>query len=149
MKHLFQQSAYHDIMERLHTLSPSARRQWGKMDVAQMLAHCSKALEVAQGKIVVKRLFIGRILSPFIKKQYVGPKPFSQNAPTAKDFIITGEHDFSEEKEKLKKLINEFANAGPERVTTHPHAFFGKLTPEEWSISMYKHLDHHFRQFGV
>ena len=46
-------------------------------------------------------------------------------------------------------LIDRFAAAGPKGCTTHPHSFFGPLTPDEWAILMYKHLDHHLRQFGV
>jgi hypothetical protein len=26
---------------------------------------------------------------------------------------------------------------------------FGKLTSKEWSHMLYKHIDHHFSQFGV
>ena len=29
------------------------------------------------------------------------------------------------------------------------HPFFGAMTSEEWSVLMYKHLDHHLRQFGA
>ena len=29
------------------------------------------------------------------------------------------------------------------------HAFFGKLTGEEWGRLMHKHIDHHLRQFGA
>jgi len=39
--------------------------------------------------------------------------------------------------------------AGPAGCTAHPHSFFGRLKPEEWATLMYKHLDHHLRQFGV
>jgi transposase InsO family protein len=46
-------------------------------------------------------------------------------------------------------VIDRFVAAGPKSCTTHPHSFFGPLTPEEWAILMYKHLDHHLRQFGV
>jgi len=28
------------------------------------------------------------------------------------------------------------------------HSFLGRLSGEEWGIMMYKHLDHHLRQFG-
>lgn len=27
--------------------------------------------------------------------------------------------------------------------------FFGKMKSKEWSITIYKHLDHYLRQFGV
>jgi hypothetical protein len=33
--------------------------------------------------------------------------------------------------------------------TPHLHSFFGRLTAQAWAILMYKHLDHHLRQFGV
>jgi Protein of unknown function (DUF1569) len=37
----------------------------------------------------------------------------------------------------------------PPGCTTHPHSFFGRMTADEWAILMYKHLDHHLRQFGA
>jgi len=53
------------------------------------------------------------------------------------------------ERGKLLGLIDRFAEGGAARCTTHPHAFFGKLTPGQWAELMYKHLDHHLRQFGA
>lgn len=47
------------------------------------------------------------------------------------------------------ELITKFSLGGETKVSSHPHPFFGKLTPMEWSVGMYKHLDHHFQQFGV
>lgn len=38
---------------------------------------------------------------------------------------------------------------GRSSITCHEHPFFGKMTGEDWGHLMYKHLDHHFRQFGV
>ena len=32
---------------------------------------------------------------------------------------------------------------------SHPHTFFGSLTADEWSLLMYKHLDHHLTQFSA
>jgi LPS sulfotransferase NodH len=49
----------------------------------------------------------------------------------------------------LGALIERFAAAGLAGCTMHPHSFFGRLTPQEWAVLMYKHLDHHLRQFGV
>jgi hypothetical protein len=46
-------------------------------------------------------------------------------------------------------LIDRFTAAGPTGCTTSPHSFFGRLTPEQWAILTFKHLDHHLRQFGV
>ncbi len=54
-------------------------------------------------------------------------------------------------KEKLRLIneIDEFHTGGAAHVTHHPHPFYGFLTPMEWSIGMWKHLDHHLRQFDV
>ncbi|MBB6632612.1 DUF1569 domain-containing protein [Cohnella thailandensis] len=63
--------------------------------------------------------------------------------------MIVDERDFNVEKEKLIRKITTFQINGPEKCTTQPHPFFGKFSPEEWRKGIYKHLDHHLRQFGV
>ena len=50
---------------------------------------------------------------------------------------------------RLCALIDRFSLGGAQGCTKHAHTFFGPLTPEEWARLMYKHLDHHLRQFGV
>jgi hypothetical protein len=62
---------------------------------------------------------------------------------------VNDERDLERERERLCGLIDRFAAAGPEGCTAHPHPFFGPLTAEEWATLMYKHLDHHLRQFGA
>jgi hypothetical protein len=76
-------------------------------------------------------------------------EPMRRNSPTAKILIVQDERDLETERTRLCGLIDRFASAGPAGCTKHPHAFFGPLTPDEWAILMYKHLDHHLRQFGV
>ena len=58
------------------------------------------------------------------------------------------DRDLAREKDRLTAIIDRFAAGGPAVCTPQPHAFFGKLTPQEWAILMYKHLDHHLRQFS-
>ena len=45
--------------------------------------------------------------------------------------------------------VETFAAEGPACWSRHPHPFFGPLKPQQWAILMYKHLDHHLRQFGA
>jgi hypothetical protein len=149
MKSLFEKDSVREIYNRINNLSAQSKREWGKMDVAQMLAHCSKIMELATGQKKLPRLFIGRILGPMAKASYLSEKPFSKNGPTDRNFIITNQRDFNPEKEKLINLIQLFSNGGETKCTTHPHSFFGRLTPAQWGTSMYKHLDHHLKQFGV
>jgi len=146
---LFQLETVDAVMARIEKLQPASQRQWGKMDVAQMLAHCSATFAVASGRVVLPRMFIGRIFGPLAKPGFTNEKPFARNGPTHKTFVITDQRDFARERELLKDGVWRFHAGGEEHCTKHPHAFFGPLTPQEWGIGMYKHLDHHLRQFGV
>lgn len=76
-------------------------------------------------------------------------QPMRRNSPTAPDLVIRDERDLGAERERLNGLIDRFAAGGPAGCTTHPHTFFGPMTPQEWATLMYKHLDHHLRQFGA
>src|ERR1700690_1468090 len=40
MKTLFEQEGAQEVIARIDSLQPTSTRQWGKMDVAQMMAHC-------------------------------------------------------------------------------------------------------------
>lgn len=149
MKNLFNQADTAEILDRLDQLTPQSPRGWGKMTVSQMLAHCSISLEVASGKAYFPMVFMGRIFGPLVKPSFLNEKPIRKGVPTDKHFIIRDEPDFAVQKQRLKSLVSAFAEGGPGKVTTQPHSFFGKMNPEEWSRMMYKHLDHHFTQFGV
>lgn len=149
MKNLFQPEAVEEIITRVGTLQPASARLWGKMNAAQMLAHCSAALDMAAGRINPPRLLIGRMIGGFVKPIYTNEKPFSQNNPTDKLLVRLDERDFLREQEELRAKVKQFHEGGEAKCTRHPHPFFGSCTPQEWSRGMYKHLDHHLRQFGA
>jgi hypothetical protein len=67
VRSLFEPEAVQEVMRRIEQLKPSSQRRWGKMDVTQMMAHCSAALEMASGKFVAKRTLLGRIIGPRIR----------------------------------------------------------------------------------
>ena len=149
MKNLFEPETVNEVTSRIDRLQPATQAQWGKMDAAQMMAHCSAAMDMASGRLKLPRVFIGRVLAPFVKPIFLNEKPFSRNNPTAKELIFRDQRDFLREQEGLKAKVQEFRAGGEAKCTRHPHPFFGSLTPQEWSRGMYKHLDHHLRQFGV
>ena len=150
MKNLFEAARVEEVKERIARLRPESERQWGKMNAAQAVAHCSAGLELALGDRIPPRSLLGRIIGRMVKPKVLGnDEPMRQNAPTVKGLVVQDKRDLGTERERLCGLIDRFAAAGPEGCTTHPHSFFGRLTPEEWATLMYKHLDHHLRQFGV
>jgi len=149
MKDLFERETVAESISRIDALQPASPRQWGKMDAAQMMAHCSITLDIASGRLNLPRVFIGRLIAPFFKSIYTNEKPFSKNGPTGKELVVADKRDFAHEREQLKVKLRQFHEGGEAGCTRHPHPFFGSLTPEAWSRGMYKHLDHHLRQFGV
>ena len=114
-----------------------------------MMAHCSGALDMATGRLILPRLLIGRIIGPFAKPIFTNEKPFGKSSPTDKKLIVSDQRDFAHEQQQLKQKVHQFYQGGEEQCNRHPHPFFGALTPQQWSRGMYKHLDHHLRQFGV
>jgi Protein of unknown function (DUF1569) len=150
MNNLFEAVRVKEVKERMEQLRPESERLWGKMKPAQALAHCVRGMELAVGDRMPSRMFLGRIIGRIVKPMALGnDEPMRRNSPTVKDLVVQDERDLGIERERLCGLIDRFAAAGPAGCTTHPHSFFGRLTPDEWATLMYKHLDHHLRQFGV
>jgi hypothetical protein len=149
MKSLYDSAAFNEIKERMNRLTPASKNVWGKMNVAQMLAHCKEAFKVPLSDKPLKRVWLGYIFGPIAKKQLYSDKPWKKNLPTAPNFKITDERNFETEKQALMKLVEQFYTLGPDKTGNYPHPFFGRLTKEQWGIGMYKHVDHHLQQFGV
>ena len=148
MNTLYDSSAIAEVKQRIALLRPDTKSLWGKMNAPQALAHCSAAMETAVGDLRPARMLIGRVIGPLVKTKVLR-EPLGRNAPTAKIFVVSDERDLRKEGERLLRLVERFASAGRAGCTTHPHTFFGYLTPDEWGILMYKHIDHHLQQFGV
>ena len=150
MKNLYEAPAALEIKQRIALLKPESPRQWGKMNAAQAIAHCAASVEWAVGDRVPPRMFFPSLMGRLIKPLVVGnDKPFRRNSPTSPDLLVSGQRDLDVESQRLYVLIDRFTAAGPIGCTTNPHSFFGRMTPEQWAILTYNHLDHHLRQFGV
>jgi hypothetical protein len=150
VRSFFDPNVGEQFKDRLARLRPDSERQWGKMNAPQMLAHLCKGMEQAMGKVLPPRVFLGLIIGRFMKYHALrNDDPMIRNSPTVPGFVITGDWDFDAERQRLYVLIDRAEAGGPRVCTNHPHSFFGKLTQEQWGVLMYKHLDHHLRQFGV
>lgn len=150
MKSIFNEADKNEILQRIEKLNPESKALWGKMNVAQMLAHTTLAARFPTGEVKSKNSpvqFIGQLF----KKQFLGEKnmPFRRNSPTTPEIKVVDPRDFQQEKANLIQQINRLFEMGEKGATAPKHAFFGKMTPAEWGIINYKHADHHLSQFGV
>jgi hypothetical protein len=148
MYNLFDQKNAETILSRVEKLQSSTQAQWGKMNVAQMMAHCSVTLETPFAPDMPQS-FMGKLFGKMAKKPTLSNEPFRKNSPTDKRFLVQGSGNFDAEKQKLIGNIKRFTQAGPNGITCKKHPFFGEFTSENWSHLMHKHLDHHLKQFGV
>jgi hypothetical protein len=119
------------------------------MTATEMLVHCN----MAHGGILKapksdKRATLKQLISKFIffriKREFPklakGPKRFQTagNVPDA---------SFEEEKSKFVHILSKYPKIDYKLEASHP--VFGPLTHEQWGIFVWRHVDHHLRQFGV
>ena len=147
MPTFFDPAVQAELRQRLETLSGSARPEWGRMNPPQMLAHCAAALAMVTGDLQVKPV-PARIFGWLLKGVVLGERPFRKGVPTAQEFVQADAADFQLEKGRFLAAFHKLA-PGPQAILCHKHPFFGKLSDQQWGILVFKHLDHHFRQFGV
>ena len=148
MKSLLDKKVREELVARIDSLHENCNAQWGKMNVYQMLWHCSQWDEMMLGRMKAKQMFMGRLFGRWaLKKVLKDETPLGRNAPTASELLAketTG--DVAWQKAALIKGVNEYEyynHANP------IHPFFGAMTREQVGQFAYKHLDHHLKQFGV
>ena len=150
MKNVFDAAVTQEVIDRINLLTPETQPQWGKMNVAQMLAHCNVTYEMVYTDKHPKATGLKRfILKLFVKNAVVSEKPYPKNSRTAPQFLIADEREFNVEKKRLIDYIHKTQELGASHFEGKESNSFGALTATEWNNSFYKHLEHHLTQFGV
>jgi hypothetical protein len=150
IKNVYDPAVAAELVARLNTLAPETLPQWGKMNVAQMLAHCSVAYEMAfEDKHPPAGALMGWVLRTFVKRAVVNTKPYPKGSPTAPAFKVSSQQDFEQERRRLIHYVERTAREGASFFEGRRSPSFGVLTAQEWSHLFYKHLDHHLTQFGA
>ena len=147
MKTVFDQATRQTLINRINSLNENSTAQWGKMNVYQMLKHCTLAEEMYLGKAHYKRTLLGRIFGKIALKSLLKDEtPMSRNAPTSPHFIVSeNSGNVSAQKQQWAALMEEYGNFAKPEID---HWFFGKMTKDQVGFFVYKHTDHHLRQFG-
>lgn len=147
MKSIFEDDTYKDIKSRIRNLNENSQAKWGKMSVGQMTWHCQGPLNIMLQKndYGLKPNWLAKV---FFKKALYNDKEWRKGLPTAKFLKPKNDKYFKDEILKLTALIDE-AYERRNQTEWEPHPGFGYFTAQQWGQMQYKHLDHHFRQFGV
>ncbi len=150
LPNIFTTAESNKIIDRINSLSENSNPIWGKMSVAQMLAHCNVTYEMVYENIHPKpNAFLKFILKMLVKSKVVNETPYPQNGRTAPQFLIKNEKNFSTEKARLVEYIAKTQALGENYFENKESLSFGVLNKTEWNNMLYKHLNHHLMQFGV
>lgn len=146
---LFDASTLDAVTARIDSLTADTQPRWGKMDVAQMLAHCAEVQEVANGKELRNSPWYLKLFRGIIRRMVLSTKPYPRQSATHPQYVVASQEDFGQQKERLLQAIRSMHDQSPAKAEQIKHPLFGSMTADEKGWAMYKHLDHHLTQFGV
>jgi Protein of unknown function (DUF1569) len=139
------------LIARLKTMQPDSRKNWGSMTVYEVIPHMTEPLRLAIGEKNVphqKSIFYDSLFG----KGIVWVLPWPKGAPTAKEFLpgkgCTAPTTFNADMVKLLEALEWFAKFS-EAQEFHASPVFGKLSKKAWGRLMWRHIDHHLRQFSA
>ena len=150
MKTVFDKETRDELIKRINSLNENSTAKWGKMNIYQMVKHCSiyDGWLLGEDTPKYKQAFIGKLFGKTVLRSMLkDEKPLKHNMGTLDSLKATDSNGntFSQKKRWIE-LIKEFEFfSNPEFV----HTFLGKMTKEQIGYLDYKHTDHHLGQFGV
>jgi hypothetical protein len=148
-KYLFNPGQRRDLLARIDRLDPTRPPRWGKMTphemVCHMIDHYKMAVEPEQRPVRVRNTLLR--FQPF-KWFAVYHAPIPRGMLTApREMRLTRPENWDEDLERLKSLVETFA--GMQQKTDWPdNIMAGSLDGNGWSALLYRHTDHHLKQFG-
>lgn len=150
MTSIFDSDTIRTLDTRIARIKNDSERLWGQMSPDQMMAHCCVPFEyIFNERNDAPPVLMRWMLRLFFKKAMVNEVPYRPNTPTAPMFIKKDRYDLDEQKKRLNGYLIKVAELGPAHFEGKKQVSLGKLSAEDWSGLLFKHLDHHLRQFGV
>lgn len=148
MKSVHESETRNELISRIGSLNVGNKARWGKMNVFQMTRHCTLCEDMMLGKTKIRRVFIGKLIGGLILKKILkDEKPFGKNSPTSPLLKTTKETgDLEQQKNEWINRLEQYASHTDAGLV---HPFFGPMTKEQIGLFVYKHADHHLRQFGA
>jgi hypothetical protein len=146
----FTEDKRQEYRRRVESVTPNSQRQWGTMEVDQMLHHLNLACGGSQGfyDLPDESYLISRTLFKWILVDWYPEQPVGLRLPTGFKIPHSQRFEFAYEKSQLLKILDVDWNARTEDAWK-PHPMFGKMTPKEWGKLLQIHVDYHLRQFAA
>ena len=146
----FTEEKRQEYRRRVESVTPNSQRQWGTMEVDQMLHHLNLACGGSQGfyDLPDESYLISRTLFKWILIDWYPEQPVGLRLPTGFKIPHSQRFGFAYEKSQLLKIFETDWNARTADAWK-PHPMFGKMTPKEWGKLLQIHVDYHLIQFAA
>jgi hypothetical protein len=142
MKSLEQDASRKELIARVDSITADTKPRWGNFTSRAMLDHLARSAEMAAGERVVAPKKLPIRFFP-LKQLIIYLLPFPKGAPTAPELLNDSPEPIEKSKETLRRIVSGF----DPKPGAHPA--FGKMSAHAWSVLVYRHMDHHLRQFGA
>jgi hypothetical protein len=145
---LWDSDAPKELLARLGRLTPDTKARWGKFTCPDMVAHLNDSMRMVLGDITPAPKKIPIRFFP-LKQLVIYVLPFPKGVPTAPELIARcGRAAWADELKVFPELMARLATL-PSDARCPPHPAFGTMNRRSWGVLTYRHLSHHFAQFGV
>ncbi|MCU0403356.1 MAG: DUF1569 domain-containing protein [Chitinophagaceae bacterium] len=147
---IFTDINYAEIVNRLKKLNADAERKWGTMTPAEMIRHCRAQIDFILNPSPDVKIYPTMFRFSPVRWLALYGIPWPKNSKTAPELDVTKKltdtTDFDNEKHLILQGLHNLYHADHVEAI---HPLFGKMGKNQWGRVVWKHLDHHLRQFGV
>jgi hypothetical protein len=133
--------------DRLARLTPDARGLWGSFDAPRMLCHITDTVRFATGDLACA-LKPSPFRYPPINTLVMFYLPWPKGVPTAPELIARTPEAWDTEVARFRAAVDALTKR-PKDGAWPVHVVFGRLSGSQWGRLLYRHTDHHLKQFGV
>jgi hypothetical protein len=146
-KTMFDRAAREELRRRMESIQPERPPLWGKMNSGQMLAHVNASLAMATGELPTKPKNTP-MANPLVRWLVIYVMPWPKGTPTAPELLATPPGEWAADLVEFRDLLERAGTRSPDGDWPR-HPAFGQMKGKHWGVLVYKHLDHHLRQFAV
>lgn len=147
MHTLWREEDRRSVLERMDRVSPPRAPLWGSMNAEQMVKHVTAQLDMALGNLEAKPKRTVYRYWP-VRALLIYLLPWPRGVRTVPELIKSSTARWDDTRVAFKRAFDQVVERGP-GGSFAPHPIFGPMSAAMWGVLMYRHLDHHLRQFGL
>jgi hypothetical protein len=151
LRTIFNERDTNGLLKRVDQLEPNARAHWGRMNAHQAVCHLNDSLKAILGDrpLAPRRVGVRRKIVRFVGFTLPFRWPKGKIRTSSENDQLKGGTPpaaFASDVAELHSLIARVIVA--HRVGITQHYAWGELKPSVLGRYVFRHVDHHLRQFG-